>query len=238
MKKKNEAGLGKRRARGLPGLGGALCALAALAAAAVSEPAAASVYRYIDERGVIHFTDIPYDARFEHVPTSRDAMRRRQQERLSTRPPRSENAFDSLILTSAREHQVEPALVKAVIAAESNFEPLAVSRVGAQGLMQLMPATAASLGVEDAFHPRQNVDGGTRYLRAMLDRYGDVRRALAAYNAGPNAVDRYQGIPPYRETRDYVIRVLHYYRGYHGIFDRQLRGAEQRLVGGPAEGRR
>jgi soluble lytic murein transglycosylase-like protein len=198
-------------------------ALLALSMLGVPLASSAAVYRYVDDRGVIHFTDLPADARYEHVSTAPDDVRLRQKQRRSLKPPPPENAFDSLILISAREHQVEPALVKAVIAAESNFKPLAVSRVGAQGLMQLMPATAASLGVENAFHPRQNVDGGTRYLRAMLDRYGDVRRALAAYNAGPSAVDRYKGIPPYRETKQYVLRVLHYYRGYHAAFHQQWR---------------
>jgi len=101
------------------------------------------------------------------------------------------------------------------------FNAGAVSRKGAQGLMQLMPRTAASLGVEDALHAGDNVRGGTRYLRLMLDRYGDdLSRALAAYNAGPTAVDRYRGVPPYRETRAYVKRVLTYYRHYHGDFSR------------------
>jgi soluble lytic murein transglycosylase-like protein len=108
--------------------------------------------------------------------------------------------------------------VKAVIAAESNFDPEAISHRGAQGLMQLMPATAAALGVADPLQPTQNVQAGARYLRLMLDRYGDLERALAAYNAGPSAVDRYGGIPPYPETRDYVQRVLAYYRHYHGDF--------------------
>ena len=105
-----------------------------------------------------------------------------------------------------------------MIAAESNFDPDAVSRAGARGLMQLMPDTAASMGVENLHHPTDNVRGGTRYLRLMIDRYGDLVRALAAYNAGPRAVDRYGGLPPYRETRDYVQRVLTYYRHYHGDF--------------------
>jgi soluble lytic murein transglycosylase len=108
--------------------------------------------------------------------------------------------------------------VKAVIAAESNFDPAAVSRRGAQGLMQLMPETAAALGVADPLQPLENVRAGTRYLRLMIDRYGDLERALAAYNAGPTVVDHYGGIPPYPETRDYVQRVLTYYRHYHGDF--------------------
>jgi soluble lytic murein transglycosylase-like protein len=96
-----------------------------------------------------------------------------------------------------------------VVKAESNFDPTAVSGAGAAGLMQLMPGTAASLGVEDVFNPEQNVEGGVRLLRQLLDRYqGNVVYALAAYNAGPGAVDRYGGVPPYRETQTYVPRVL------------------------------
>jgi soluble lytic murein transglycosylase-like protein len=121
---------------------------------------------------------------------------------------------------NALRQGIPPALVKAVIAAESAFDSRAVSRKGAQGLMQLMPATAASLGVADPFEPGQNVAGGTSYLKAMIDRYGDLSRAIAAYNAGPGAVDRYGGIPPYRETQAYVDRVLTYYRRYHGDFPR------------------
>jgi soluble lytic murein transglycosylase-like protein len=98
--------------------------------------------------------------------------------------------------------------VKAVIAAESSFDAAAVSPKGAMGLMQLMPGTASDLGVDDAFHTEQNVQGGTRYLRELYDRYGDWLRTLAAYNAGPQAVDRYDGVPPYDETREYVKRVL------------------------------
>ena len=125
-----------------------------------------------------------------------------------------------LIARTARSYGVDPALVKAVIAAESNFRIEAVSSAGAQGLMQLMPATANELGVATPFQPGDNLKGGVRYLKAMLDRYGDVERALAAYNAGPAAVDRHGGIPPYRETQAYVKRVLHYSRGYQGHFPR------------------
>jgi soluble lytic murein transglycosylase-like protein len=126
--------------------------------------------------------------------------------------------YDRLILSASDAYDVDPALVKAVIAAESNFDPRATSSKGAQGLMQLMPRTARVLGVNDPYSPQDNVLAGARYLREMLDRYGDMTRALAAYNAGPTAVDRYRGVPPYRETQKYVSRVLHYYRGYHRDF--------------------
>jgi soluble lytic murein transglycosylase-like protein len=117
--------------------------------------------------------------------------------------------IDALVEQNASTWQVDPALIKAVIANESGFNATATSNVGAQGLMQLMPATAASLGVRDAYDPGQNVAGGTRYLRGLLDRFGgDKRLAIAAYNAGPGAVEKYGDIPPYRETRNYVQNVL------------------------------
>jgi soluble lytic murein transglycosylase-like protein len=117
--------------------------------------------------------------------------------------------IDALVQQNASTWQVDPALIKAVIANESGFNATATSGVGAQGLMQLMPETAASLGVRDAYDPAQNVAGGTRYLRGLLDRFGgDKRLAIAAYNAGPGAVEKYGDIPPYRETRNYVQNVL------------------------------
>jgi len=115
---------------------------------------------------------------------------------------------------AARRHGLDPELVMAVVSVESGFRPQAVSPKGAQGLMQLMPKTASSLGVADVFDPAQNLDGGTRHLGQLLTLYGgDLARALAAYNAGEGAVHRHGGVPPYRETRAYVKKVLERYRG-------------------------
>jgi soluble lytic murein transglycosylase-like protein len=119
----------------------------------------------------------------------------------------------ALVEQAARRRGLDPALVLAVVAVESGFRPDAVSPKGAQGLMQLMPRTAASLGVEDAFDPEQNLDAGVRHLESLLKLYdGNLTRALAAYNAGQGAVARHGGVPPYRETREYVRRVLERYR--------------------------
>jgi soluble lytic murein transglycosylase-like protein len=118
-----------------------------------------------------------------------------------------------LAVDAARRHGVDPDLVLAVAGIESAFQPRAVSPKGAQGLMQLMPATARDLGVKDPLDPVANLDGGTRYLRDLIALYeGDLTKALAAYNAGPGAVARHQGVPPYKETQDYVKKVLRRYR--------------------------
>jgi soluble lytic murein transglycosylase-like protein len=117
-----------------------------------------------------------------------------------------------LARAAATRHGLDPELVLAVVGVESAFEPRAVSPKGARGLMQLMPRTARELGVADAFDAEANLDGGSRYLQALLKRYGgDLRRALSAYNAGPGAVARHGGVPPYPETRDYVRRVMRRY---------------------------
>lgn len=128
--------------------------------------------------------------------------------------------YDRLIRNTADSFDVDPALVKAVVAAESNFEPRAVSKVGAQGLMQLMPETARAMGVRRPFAPSENIRGGVRYLRSLLDRFEQLDLALAAYNAGPEAVVRHGGIPPYPETKAYVAKVLSHYRRYQASFSR------------------
>lgn len=182
-------------------------------AAGLDAAAAGSLYRYIDDRGVIHYTNVSYDRRYHLVrPPSGfawSAVKRGDARR-----------FDPLIREAARATGIPAAMVKAVIHAESAFNVDAISRAGALGLMQLMPATARELGVLDPLHPEENVQGGARYLRYLHDRFGSWTHTLAAYNAGPTAVTRYRGVPPYGETQQYVRRVLTYYRRYHADFSR------------------
>ncbi len=128
---------------------------------------------------------------------------------------KKERRFHPIILQEARRHKVDPALVKAIIMAESGYNPNAISKKGAIGLMQLMPSTAEALGVEDAFNPEQNISGGVRYFKKLVKRFdGDVKLALAAYNAGSKKVRDYQGIPPYKSTQYYIEKVFKYYALY------------------------
>jgi len=144
------------------------------------------------------------------VPTAEIVSYQREEvEPPEASPPPKADGIPGLVEAASDRHQVDADLINSVIRAESSFDPRARSPKGAQGLMQLMPATAATLGVKDAYEPRDNIEAGTRYLRQLLEQYnGDAVKALAAYNAGPGRVEQYQGVPPYRETRSYVRRVI------------------------------
>ena len=128
---------------------------------------------------------------------------------------KKERLFHLIIIQTAIRYQVDPALVKAIIMAESGYNPRAISKKGAKGLMQLMPKTAQDLGVEDSFNPQQNISGGVRYFKQLMNRFnGDFKLALAAYNAGSTTVRRYKGVPPFKATKHYIKKVFKYYQLY------------------------
>lgn len=188
-----------------------MTAVLLLMAMVIGHTAWADIYRYEDEAGVVHFTDAPTDKKFKVF--LRDLRKDRQLRTRFQVASGNPQEYEQLIQSSAAKYGVSAALIKAVIQAESGYNPNAVSRTGASGLMQLMPGTAKQLKVADSFNPKQNVDGGVRYLKFLLDTFkGDVTLALAAYNAGLGKVAKYGGVPPYEETRTYVSRVLSYMR--------------------------
>ncbi len=165
----------------------------------------AEIYKYVDEEGVVHLANVPTE-RYNFVM---------KEGWVGFQLGANFEKYDPVIWKAAARYSVDYALVKAVIKAESNFDAQAISRAGAKGLMQLMPGTAGALGVNDSFHPEENIHGGVRYLRYLLDLFnGNLHLALAAYNAGEKAIFRYKGIPPYKESRAYIRRVLRYFQDY------------------------
>jgi soluble lytic murein transglycosylase-like protein len=183
------------RRAGLP------CLLLVVLLGAIAKPAPADIYRYVDEDGVIHFSNVPTHYRFRLYISETKLDYRAYFDR-----------YDRIITRAARKHGVDDTLIKAVIRAESDFDKYAISNKGAQGLMQLMPETAKDLAVKDSFDPHENINAGVRYLKRQLKNFqNNVPLALAAYNAGENTVRRYGRIPPYEETRTFVDRVLRYW---------------------------
>ncbi len=197
-----------------------------LIALALPVAAQSTLYTYVDDQGLRHYTNVPSDARaraikgMEHqnvqsrprVRLSHIQKRHRQHTR---HMPINSSHLENHILHASMEHQVDPLLIKAIIKTESNFNQFAVSSQGAQGLMQLMPETARELQVTDPFDAYQNISAGTRYFRNLLDTFsGNIRLSLAAYNAGPGLVGRLGTIPRIPETIDYVRTVLRHYHEY------------------------
>lgn len=168
------------------------------------------IYQYTDASGITHFTNVPTNSRYQ----------KRKWKRYSPQAPSKKERrrqYDPFINHEARTQGIEPALIKAMIRVESDFDTEAVSSAGAQGLMQVMPATAQDLQLEDPFDPEDNIRSGTRYFRYLFDRFGsDVTLALAAYHAGPGNVARYGAIPPIAQTVRYVKDVLRFYEFYLG----------------------
>lgn len=186
--------------------------LAGLIGFATAQRASAELYMYRDSRGALHFSNAPASPGYQ--PYRPPALGSAGTFRFRPDPARRK-AYDPIIRDAARRYRVDHALVKAVIRAESDFVPYAKSPKGALGLMQLMPATARLYNVWRVFEPRENIEAGTKHLRDLLDLYhGNVRLALAAYNAGSGAVTRHRGVPPYPETVEYLDRVLRFQAQY------------------------
>jgi len=171
-------------------------------------PAAADIYRYVDEKGTVHFSNVPTDSRYRLYVRGGPSRTRYDSRR-----------YDHIIHEMSRKYSVDSDLVRAVIKAESDFDPMVVSRKGARGLMQLMPETAKDMQVRNVFAPRENIEGGVKYLRRLLNMFeDDLPLSLAAYNAGENVVKQYKNqIPPYKETQEYVKRVLQYLKDYKTV---------------------
>lgn len=179
----------------------------------------ADIFRYVDADGTVHFTNVPNDSRYKvYLKEKRkpDPVTDTLASEIRYYKPQDRERYNKHIQDAARVNKLEPALIHAVISAESGYNPFARSRKGAAGLMQLMPDTARRYGVKNRLDPAQNIQGGARYLRDLIRMFdNDVQLAVAAYNAGENAVVKYGNrIPPYSETMTYVPRVMSYYRKY------------------------
>jgi hypothetical protein len=203
-----------------------VCAIAAVLCLPVRH-AAADIYQYTDQDGVIHFSNVGVGTakKFRKVRSEpRHQPKHRRHAALAPASPAPDTAalsspdaavdYVAVIDNACYRHGVDPKLVHAIVKVESGFNPYALSRKGAMGLMQLMPQTAINMNVQNIFNPHENVDGGVRYLRYLIDRYeGNLSLALAAYNAGETAVKKWGTIPPYPETQSYVQRILKLYNG-------------------------
>lgn len=169
----------------------------------LAAPVWADIYMYLDSDGILHFTNTPTSSHYKLY--IKEKPKKKPADAAISR-------YDHLIAEASQTSGISFALIKAMIRVESNFNPEAVSKKGAMGLMQIMPTNLDSLNIDDPFDPRENILGGSLYFQRLMNRYeGKLPLALAAYNAGPTAVDRYRGIPPIKETEDYVKKVMNFY---------------------------
>lgn len=193
--------------------------LAVLLTVLIPSSVVAQVYKWVDKNGIVTFSNIapPTDQDYQVLRFPCYAADPKCRSVSWEKVPLNTRSFSQEIQSAATFNSVEESLIRAIIHAESAYQPDARSPKGAQGLMQLMPATAADLQVAHPFDPAENIDGGTRYLSQLLAEFkGDLELAAAAYNAGPQAVYKYGGVPPYDETQEYVKRVKILYRRYNG----------------------
>lgn len=188
-------------------------------------PAGADIFQYTDENGVLHFTNVNGGGKNQkrvRSECSRETAVAPKAPPAAPAPAPSMNipsAYLDIINSACDRHGIDPSLVHAIVKVESDFNPYALSRKGAMGLMQLMPQTAVNMNIKNSFNPSENIDGGVKYLRYLIDRYeGNLSLALAAYNSGETAVKRWGTIPPFKETQNYVKRILKIYNGGNGSF--------------------
>lgn len=190
----------------------ALALAAALLGAVPARAGGGSIYRYVEKDGTVVYTNVPPGGARKAQKVQGDFRPPPRADAPVVRARRTPAAYDAHVQAAADRYKVPAALVRAVMQAESAFDPRALSHKGACGLMQLMPETAREMYVKDIFDPRENIEGGTRYLRHLANLYqGDMVKMIAAYNAGPEAVKRYDGVPNYAETKAYVAKVLKLY---------------------------
>jgi hypothetical protein len=173
----------------------------------------ADIFKYVDENGVLCYTDTPLNRKANRI--LKEKTDKTPVHRQSVRSDFKDAAdYHSIVHEKAAVYNMDPSLIKAVIKTESNWNSKAISRKGAVGLMQLMPSTASDMNVHNPFNPEENIEGGTRYLKYLIERFnGDITLALAAYNAGPKTVEKFGYVPPITETKQYVSRVLSLYSG-------------------------
>jgi soluble lytic murein transglycosylase len=185
--------------------------------ATMSRSGICEIYYYIDKNGVMNFTNAPASASVRYKEFFKESpIDHSDSTEINPPPSFDRSSFDRFITRAAKQHGISEPLLKAIIKAESNFNPQAVSKKGAMGLMQIMPNTLKDLNINDPFDPEQNIMGGARYMKFLMKRFeGNLRLAIAAYNAGPENVAKYNNIPPFKETENYVKRVLTYYKRYN-----------------------